>query len=446
MCDAAGKDAQGDELVGGVDVAGKSRAFHGGPHAGQQDLPLERLGDVVVGAGGQVVDDVLRFGAGREHQDRKLLELRPGADLTKKLRAVHAGHHHVGEDALHRVLLEDPQRRLPRRGEVHIEVLRQGLDDDLGDFGVVLHEQDICGAFQDPGRDRRRERHVQRSLQLVRLRFLRGHIGSDDVHVLGEGESDRETSAAEVSLFRPGRSVVEFDDLLDERQSDPAAAVGAKVVRAALVVAVEDALELVVGNAGTVVFHHEKDASLVGLDRHADGALGELDGVAQEVIQDTLNLERIHGNLEDVEAVGADVEFDLLPPTVRRKRLGPVSDRRAHFHVLPVEDQFPRLGAHHVEELLHHREKLVQVRAGRCEDRLRVRRHAVHHSESHGDRGLEIVGDVGEEAALHLFHRAQLVVRVGEFLGARADLLFDVQVRRREVMRQREHDAEVQGK
>jgi hypothetical protein len=105
---------------------------------GQQDLEVERLGDVVVGAQGEGADDVLGLVLGGGHDDRQLRRRVRPADALQHLQPAHAGHHHVQQDQVERGLDGDQvqgrlpvlgrDRDVPVPGEAAGEHLAVGLD------------------------------------------------------------------------------------------------------------------------------------------------------------------------------------------------------------------------------------------------------------------------------------------------------------------------------
>ena len=97
--DVDGEVADGEALGLGLVVAAQP-----GAHPGDELLGLERLDDVVVGAGLQAHDDVDGVGLRGEHDDR---HAGLGADLAAHLEAVDAREHDVEEHQVGAVLAED---------------------------------------------------------------------------------------------------------------------------------------------------------------------------------------------------------------------------------------------------------------------------------------------------------------------------------------------------
>ena len=69
-----------------------------GPDAGENDLHVERLGDVVVGPETQGFDEVAALAEGARHDDGQLRDAEAGSDAPEHLEPVHLRHHHVEKD------------------------------------------------------------------------------------------------------------------------------------------------------------------------------------------------------------------------------------------------------------------------------------------------------------------------------------------------------------
>ena len=113
----------------------------------QQDGQLERLGQVVVGAGLEPAQYVVGAAARGEHEDRHVLP--GGAQLRRRFEAILAGEHDVEDDDVHGHLLIDEQRQrlLAVAGDRHLVPL--GLEVEaqpVGDVRLVLHDEDAAHA------------------------------------------------------------------------------------------------------------------------------------------------------------------------------------------------------------------------------------------------------------------------------------------------------------
>ncbi len=115
-----------------------------GPDAGEDDLHVERLGDVVVGPEPQGFDEVAALAEGARHDDRQLGDTEAGTDAPQHLEPVHLRHHHVEEDDVEPPLGErrerlgaggDRRHRVARRDEAPREEVAVRLvvvDDEEG--------------------------------------------------------------------------------------------------------------------------------------------------------------------------------------------------------------------------------------------------------------------------------------------------------------------------
>jgi hypothetical protein len=115
-------------------------AAHERAQPGQQLAEVERLDQVVVGAGVQPLDAVLDRIAGGEHEDRRAhaLVAQPAAGLE----AVQPRQHHVEDDDVVRRGAGHPQRVLAADRDVGEQaLLAQPLPDQGGQLHLVLDDQ-----------------------------------------------------------------------------------------------------------------------------------------------------------------------------------------------------------------------------------------------------------------------------------------------------------------
>src|SRR3954453_6760005 len=133
-------DDDGPEMEPGGFVRTASGTAESCPDAGDELWHLERLLDVIVGAGFEPDDDVDGVGAGRQHHDRNG---RGPADLAADLEAVDAREHDVEEHEVGGFRSESGEGFGPvaggRDGEPGVA---QADGRDLADRGVVFDEQD----------------------------------------------------------------------------------------------------------------------------------------------------------------------------------------------------------------------------------------------------------------------------------------------------------------
>ena len=116
-----------------------------GAHARLQLADLEGLDEVVVGAGIETGELVVKRVARREHQYRRGL-LRLLAQAPTQVQAVHAGQHEVEHDHVVAVLGGQAQAARTVAGVVHAEsAVFQVFTDHAGDAAVVFDQQNEAG-------------------------------------------------------------------------------------------------------------------------------------------------------------------------------------------------------------------------------------------------------------------------------------------------------------
>ena len=120
----------------------------------------------------------------------------------------------------------------------------------------------------------------------------------------------------------------------------------------------EDAVELVRGNAAPRVMHPECKADLAVLAAdaaHADfhlAAIGELDGVADQVVEDLAQAGRIaaqHGGHSRLDVVE---QLDALLACTQRKRATGLGNHRDDREINALERQMPGLYAREIEDVV----------------------------------------------------------------------------------------------
>ena len=113
----------------------------------RQQLPeVERLRQVVVGAGVEAGDAVVDGVASSQHQHG-----RPDAVASQAaadLEAVHSGQHHIEHDRVVRNGSRHPERFLPAIGDVgRVTLLAESAAQQLPELLLVLHHQDTHGSI-----------------------------------------------------------------------------------------------------------------------------------------------------------------------------------------------------------------------------------------------------------------------------------------------------------
>ena len=108
---------------------------------------MERLDDVVVGAGAKALDALLDVRLGGEHDDRDLAPVLGSPDLLRRGIAVELRHGDVHEDDVGPDAGRHLDARLAVRGDVHlVPLLLEGEDEDALDVQIVVDDQDLGGS------------------------------------------------------------------------------------------------------------------------------------------------------------------------------------------------------------------------------------------------------------------------------------------------------------
>ncbi len=239
-------------------------------------------------------------------------------------------------------------------------------------------------------------------------------------------------------------------EFLGDREAKPGAAVALRVTRVELAELLEDGFLVFLGDARAGVEHADADAraacsvaDVFRADRDIAPLGRELDGVAEEVEDDLLELARV--GLDEREHVvgGGPLERDTHADTVG---LGadepdePVAGLE-HIHLLDIDIDLARLDLRHLEQLVDH----LEQRAARVHDVVEVAGPLHHAREFLGglllagrfadrdgleefreaddrvERRAQFVADIGEEVALEFRGLVQRAVAPREFADAQVE-------------------------
>jgi hypothetical protein len=107
---------------------------------------VERLDEVVVGAGAKATDLLLHLALRGEHDDRDVAGVALFlADLRRDLVAVELGQHDVEQDQGRRLLSPQPEALgAVRGGDDVVALLLEGVLQQALDVGIVVDDEDLC--------------------------------------------------------------------------------------------------------------------------------------------------------------------------------------------------------------------------------------------------------------------------------------------------------------
>ena len=114
-----------------------------GLHAADQQLHLDRLGEVVVRPDTEARKLLILLAQRREKYHHRVAQLRILADGTAGLRTVHDGHHHVQQDQV-RTALGGGLQRLGAvlRREYFVALLLEVVPHEFEDVDFIVDKQD----------------------------------------------------------------------------------------------------------------------------------------------------------------------------------------------------------------------------------------------------------------------------------------------------------------
>ena len=204
-------------------------------HTVQQDVHVERLGDVVIGPLPEALQ--LKFlavlGGEKDHWDVGRVDI--GLDGAAQLHAVHVGHHHVADHQVHGLLPQQVQHHETVRRTQHLIALRQARRQEIQELRVVVHQED---------RRAGQAVHLAGDLDVLETRLgrRRGRLRRAD------GNPKREHGAVRGVVRNLHRTLVHAHILVHQIQADTAAAHG---VGLRLIEHLEHVLPFACGDAGT---------------------------------------------------------------------------------------------------------------------------------------------------------------------------------------------------
>lgn len=439
-----GQGGQHGQLVAGLGqgLFAQPGQFQPGADTRQQLARGEGFGQVVVGAGVPTLHGFLLAGAGGEQDDGQAGGARVGAQRPDQLEAVHVGHHHVAEHQLHRLRQGHLQGGPAVGGEQHVVVGLQELGEVGAHVGVVVDDQQAgpvgavgfvragavggvvgrggvrggCRGGDGGGRQpAQRLVHVGRRAAGPAASAFPGDLSGGSGGGLGrgragplggaEGEVHGEGGALAEAAVHADGAAVRFHQILDQHQAEAAALVGAGAGAADPVEALEQARQLVRGDAGAGVGHGEP-GPVAGRGHPHLGAAGEgeLQGVAEQVEDDLLPHLPVQGHRLGQRRA---VHLQRQPCRLEGGPEHPGQLGRGTGEVDRFEGgvRLPGLGTGDVQEGVD----LLQQAQGAALGQLQllaplgpvlVGQGLLERAQEQGERGAELVADVGEEGGL----------------------------------------------
>ena len=414
-----------------------------GPDAGLELGRVERLGDVVVGAGLDPLGQHLGPGPRGHQDDGDVLDGLVGLDRLGEGVAVHPGHHDVAQDEVGVLLAEELEALLGGGHELEVELVGEEHLHQLEDLGIVVDAEDqgvVDLGLLDPAAldvhlleiDELEPAVVRDDVLDPGLLRVRQPPSEPDGQVLGpavedllvemllalEHLDDEPGAAAELALRADG-PLVDEDDLPGQGQPDPRALLGPGLGPVDLGEAVEDRLEHVGRDADPRVLdgHGHGLVLVLDVDRDLAALVRELQGVGEQVEDDLLELVRVEGQIDGVGGVLV-IEPDLLLVGQGLDRGQEGRDELDEIDDLHLEPHLALLELVQVEEVVDELEQLVAVALHRLEGVLERRRQLAHPAFEDGlergqhqrERRPELVIDVGEELRLELVEALELDV------------------------------------
>ena len=186
-----------------------------------------------------------------------------------------------------------------------------------------------------------------------------------------------------------------------------------------LIEAVEDMVEVCLGDALSVVLHREGQGLVIATATEEDlSVLGSVfEGVRQQVEEDTLNLLRIQGQGVALIHRKLDRELHAALAGEGLEGLCPLLDQWCQRNLPQVQIQFTMLIFLEIQDLIDQPLQDADVLRGDAQQGLLLDREVVrlgqllHWLGYQGERRAQVVRDVGEEGQLRLGSLVQLLVQ-----------------------------------
>ena len=418
-----------------LDVSANPRQLERPVHPRHELSRREGLDQIVVGARGESLDARLFAGPRRQQNARNVRRGRIGAKLPQQRESIQAGHHHVGQHQVGPFATRGLESRLPVGHRVNVPAARaKQTRDVVAHVGVVVGDENSATAVGD-GATRRfvavrvarrllpRRQPAQRLFDEGRRGRRRGQTLSLVAEPVRRQMRMSERNANGESrpycfLARDlDRSIVETDQLLNQRQTDSTPLVRSRPNLRDAIESLEEIRNLVRRNADSRVANNQLGVRRVGPQRYRDLSFeGVLERIRDEVEDDLLPHLAVHVHgLTDGRRVDDEGETRRVDCRLEVRRELPRRLRQIGLFVEHLDA--PRLDAGEVEKGVHEPLQPQRVAVNHLDAPaigrrdLRVGEHLLGGTEQQRERRAELVTHVREERGLR-------PVQLGERFGA----------------------------
>ena len=253
-----------------------------------QLVHVERLGDVGIGSALQSLELIFHSSFRGEHDDRQLRDVGVLLDAPQQGDAVHLGHHHIADDEVVGTGEQHLQCLLAVGCVVELVSVAQFANDVVGDFLVIIGNEDAELAIG--------------VLSATCRQDLTGWVVSDNllrlqvIVALRNGDDEASTLFTIGAILCLDLTSVHLDNVLAQVQTDACALHTEAVGIATLIEAVEEALLVFVLDAHPVVNQLNLYVVFLLLQHHLhlSPIVGVLEGVAQEIADDLVEVDAVY--------------------------------------------------------------------------------------------------------------------------------------------------------
>ena len=358
--------------------------------------------------------------ASRQHEDGDVasggLLFQPSTDFHPS----EVGHHDIAYDEVRYILAGQAYALFAAVGLKDCIVVLEESADKEADIGGVVDHEDTWFGFID----------------FTRIGILDGgefgHRGREGIG-LGDGvarswgrglymrfrDGDSECRAGTGSGFDTHIAAMKIGECLDEGEAD-AGATGLDLV--GLIEAFENMAEgLRVHSASGVADFQDERASGEG-DMRADDSIigGELEGIAHEIEEDTLQFLLIKGGGGAGELAELQTETDMAFMSEMREGLGPLLETQPYIHLDGAEIEFAILIFTEIKNLIYETAENAHILIGEAYEELLIggeiggMGQAAYGLGDEGEGGAEVVADISKEYEFRLSSLVEPLIEIGE--------------------------------